>query len=419
MRPDEVTVVSVFNACSQMGDLTLARRIEDIVKEIGIEYNSYVVNSLIDMYAKCRSISDAHKLFHQMPNKTVVSWNSFLAGYARCGNMEVAKRIFDCIPEKNNVSWSALLNGYVQNGFHKEALIVFREMRVKGVVPNDAAITGALAACSHVGALELGRETHLALDERKIKTDVVLSTALVDMYAKCGCLDVSRTLFDRIVKKNVISYNVMIMSLAIHGKTADCLEVFSEMVKCGLAPDSATFVGILSGCARAGWLEEGKEYFNKMHTVYGIAPQLEHCSCMVHLLSRGGVIDQAYEFIRDSPVKPDVVMWGALLNACRIHGNVELGECAVKQIQELDPGHGGSFVLLSNMYASANKWYKVMEVRKRMKECQIGRRTGWSWIEISGIIHEFVAGDDLHPEIYLIHSMLASLALHMVSSPIE
>lgn len=411
VQPDEVVVVYLFNACSQMGDLNLGRSLEGLVREIGVKYNSYVLNSLIDMYAKCGSIGDAQKVFDQMSDRTVVSWNSIVAGYARCGNMESAKRIFDHISQKNNVSWSALLNGYVQNGAFKEALVVFGEMRAKGITPNDASITGVITACSHLGALELGRKVHAGLDERRVQSDTVLSTALMDMYAKCGCLDISCVLFNRIVKKNLISYNVMINGLAIHGKASICLEVFSEMVRNGIRPDSITFVGILSACAHAGWLEEGKKYFDQMINVYGVAPRVEHCSCMVHLMGRSGLIHQALEFIRAAPVKPDVVMWGSLLNACKMHGNVELGELAAKQILELDSRHRGAFVLLSGIYAAAQKWSKVLEVRKMMKECGIDNRTGSSWIEIDGTVHEFIVGDDSHPEINEIHSVLGALDL--------
>ncbi|XXG86733.1 hypothetical protein AAC387_Pa11g1568 [Persea americana] len=382
VQPDEVVAVYLFNACSQLGDLNLGRRLEGLVRETCADYNSYVLNSLIDMYAKCGSIGDARKVFDQMSERTIVSWNSIVAGYARCGNMESAKRLFGCIPQKNNVSWSTLLNGFVQNGAFKEALMVFREMQAKGVTPNDASITGVITACSHLGALELGRKVHAGLDERRVQSDTVLSTALVDMYAKC---------------------------LAIHGKASNCIDVFSEMVRNGIRPDSITFVGILSGCAHAGWLKEGKEYFDQMSTVYGIAPRVEHCSCMVHLMGQSGNIDQASEFIKASPVKPDVVMWGALLNACKMHGHVELGEFAAKQILELDPGHRGAFVLLSSIYAAAHNWSKVMEVRKMMKECGIDNRTGSSWIEIDGTVHEFIAGDDSHPEIDEIHSVLGAL----------
>ncbi|KAL5993441.1 hypothetical protein ACLOJK_014366 [Asimina triloba] len=376
VRPDEVTVVGVFNACSQLGDLNLGRKLENLSQEFGIDYNCYVVNSLIDMYAKCGSIGEAQKLFDKMVDKNVVSWNSMVSGYARCGDMESARRLFDQMPDKNSISWSALLNGYAQNGAFNEALAVFQEMQSENVKPNDAAIAGAIAACAHLGALQMGRSIHDCLGERKVRSDVVLGTALVDMYGKCGCVEIARALFDLIENKNLASYNAMMMSLAVNGNAGNCLDIFSKMLEDGIRPDSISFVGVLSACAHAGWLKEATQYFNQMRVVYGIAPRSEHYSCMVHLLGHAGLIGQAYNFITSSPVKPDVVMWGTLLNACKVHGNIYFGELAAKQIIELDPSHGGAHALLSSIYAAAHRWTEVMAVRKKMKDIGIGKRPG-------------------------------------------
>ncbi|XP_038971155.1 pentatricopeptide repeat-containing protein At2g13600-like [Phoenix dactylifera] len=181
------------------------------------------------------------------------------------------------------------------------------------------------------------------------------------MYAKCGCLEMACGLFDSIVKKNLVSWNVMIMGLAIHGKASECLELFSKMLKDGPRPNSLTFVGVLSACAHAGWLKEGKEYFDKMTRVYGIAVRAEHCSCMVHLMGQAGLLTEAFEFIRESPVEPDVATWGALLSACRVHGCAELGKFVGERILELDPSHSGAYVQLSSMFAapvSGGKFWK-------------------------------------------------------------
>ncbi|KAJ4960428.1 hypothetical protein NE237_020338 [Protea cynaroides] len=411
---DEVTVVAVFTASAQLGDLNLGTRLECLVRDFGVEFNSYMINALIDMYSKCGSITNARKHFDNMAHKNVVSWNSMVSGYGRSGNMDEARKLFDMIPEKNEISWSALLNGYAQNGAFREALMVFHEMQAKGISPNDASITGAIAACAHLGALELGREIHSCLDDQKIRSDVLLGTALVDMYAKCGYLDVSHKLFDMISKKNAISYNVMMSGLAIHGKASGCVEIFSKMVNAGIQPDSVTFVGILSGCAHAGWVKEGKKYFNLMTQVYGIAPRLEHISCMVYLMGRIGDLDEAHDFVRNSPVKADVSIWGALLSACKIHGNVELGELVAKKILELDPCHGGAYALLSSLYAAANRWEDVMKIRKKMKETGVRSRPGWSSIEIKGKVHEFHVRENLHPEIKQIWSILSSMNSQMV-----
>ncbi|OVA19853.1 Pentatricopeptide repeat [Macleaya cordata] len=403
---DEVTVVAILTACAQLGDLNLGRRLERLVRESGFEFNSYMNNALIDMYAKCGSMSDARKHFDEMVNKNLVSWNSIVSGYARSGDMDTAKRLFQRMPKKNEISWSALLNGYLQNGDFKEALMMFHEMKVQGIIPNDASVAGAIAACAHLGALEMGKEIHVSLDEQKVRSDVVLGTALVDMYVKCGCLEISRELFDGMSKKNLVSYNVMILGLAVHGRASDCFEIFTEMLKARVRPDSVTFVGILSGCVHAGLVEEGKEYFNRMTTIYGIAPRAEHISCMVYLMGRNGNLEEAHEFIKSSPLKPDVIIWGALLSACRVHGNVKLGEYVARQILDLDPDHGGAYVLLSSINAAASRWDEVTKIRKKMKETGVESRPGRSWIELNGKVHEFCAGDSLHPDITDILLML-------------
>ncbi|WOL13369.1 Pentatricopeptide repeat-containing protein [Canna indica] len=413
VRPDEVSIVAICNACSQLGELSLGRLIEGLACKIGVEDNTHVVNSLIDMYSKCGSIDDSWRLFDGLMEKDVVSWNSMVAGLTRTGDMEAARRLFDQMPQKNEVSWSLLINGYVQNDCFTKALTVYNEMVDVGVAPNEAAITGTVTACAHLGALDLGRQIHLSLNESKLCYDTVLSTAFVDMYAKCGCLDVARSLFDRIAHKNQVSWNVMIIGLAIHGKAAECLQLFADMLKYGTMPSSMTFVGLLSACAYAGWLEEGKNCFEKMIRIYGITPRAEHVSCMVSLLGRAGLVSEAFHLVRASSIEPDVATWGALLSSCKVHGCVELGNFVAEKILELDPSHSGAYVQLSSMYASVNKWNKVLEIRKIMKDRGIKSRRGWSSFELDGSIHEFVVGENSHPRIREIYYALHTIDLHI------
>ncbi|XP_010244164.1 PREDICTED: pentatricopeptide repeat-containing protein At2g29760, chloroplastic-like [Nelumbo nucifera] len=413
---DEVVVVAVFTACAQLRDLHLSRRLESLVRECKVGFNSYMSNALIDMYSKCGSIIDARKHFDEMVDKDVVSWNSMVSAYGRAGNADEARKLFDQIPVKNEISWSALLNGYVQNGAFKEALLLFSEMKAKGIIANDTAITGAVTACAHMGSLDLGRQIHSSLDKEKIKSDVVLSTSLVDMYVKCGCLDTAQQVFNEISKKNLVCYNVTMLGLAIHGKASECLKIFCNMAKGGLAPDSTTFVAILSACAHAGWLEEGQKWFRLMTTAHGIAPRAEHVSCMVHLMGGLGFLDEAHGFIKTSSVKPDVVIWGALLSACKVHGNLKLGKLATQRILELDPSHGGAYILFSGMLAAGNKWDEVMEVRKKMKEIGVENRRGWSCIDLQGNVHEFHVGKSFHPEIKEILPVLGSLNIQTALS---
>lgn len=413
VRPDGFSIVAVTNACSQLGDLSLAKMVEGFACKLGVEHNIHVGNSLIDMYGKCGSIDDSWRLFNGMLDKDVVSWNSMIARLARSGDMEAAKRLFDQMTNKNQVSWSLLVNGFVQNECFKEALKLYDEMTDAGVASNDAAITGAVAACAHIGALDFGRRIHLHLDDSKLCYDMVLSTALVDMYAKCGCIDLACSLFDRIVHKSGVTWNVMIMGLATHGKAAECFNLFSRMLEDGMKPSSISFVGILSACAHAGLLQEGKDYYEQMTKIYRITPRAEHLSCMVCLLGRAGLISEAFHLVCATPLEPDIATWGALLSCCNVHGYVDLGGFVAEKMLELDPTHTAAYVQLSSMYASANKWRQVQEIRKRMKEGGAQNRIGWSWFELDGIIHEFIVGVNSHPSVKDIHGVLRSIYLHM------
>ncbi|KAK6920597.1 Pentatricopeptide repeat [Dillenia turbinata] len=217
-RVGEFLGVALFNVCAQLEDLSLGRRFEDSVRQSGTAFDLYMNNALIDMYCKCGSIVDAQRHFDFMVEKDVVAWNSMITGYGRLGNMEAVKSVSDQMPKRDEVSWSALFNVFVQNGRHKEALAVCCEMEENQLVPNDTIITGAIAACAQLDALDKGTEIHRSLNHVK--------------------------LFESMFKKNRISYNVMICRLASHGRAGDCLDLFSQMLKAGIEPDGKTFVSL-------------------------------------------------------------------------------------------------------------------------------------------------------------------------------
>lgn len=409
VRSDGRVLVAVFNACGQVNDLSLARELETSLTTSVEVHDIHVMNALISMYAKCGSMEGASRIFNSVGKKDTVTWNSMVSGYASCGMMSAAREVFYLIPIKNEVSWSTLVNGYVQNGSFGEALNVFNEMRGKGLVGNNAAFTSAITACGHLGSfgLALGREIHSGMDEQKVLNDVILSTALVDMYAKCGCLKTSTTLFERMKKKkSLVTWNVMIMGMATHGNAPGCFDLFTRLLKEDLTPSGETFLGLLLGCAHAGWVDEGRHLFVRMTCIYGITPQIEHCSCMVQLIGQAGLLAEAYEFIQKVSVTPDATLWGALLTACNFHGDVQLGELVSRKILELEPLHTGVYVQLSSMYAKAGMWREVMEIRFKMKEMGIKNRPARSSFELDGTVHEFFAGEDSHPMTRQIISVL-------------
>nr|DAD33455.1 TPA_asm: hypothetical protein HUJ06_012306 [Nelumbo nucifera] len=375
ISPDNTTILSVASAVSGAisPDPTAVERIISFAKST----NSISVSTaVLNLYAKLGRIDDARKVFYE-------------------------------IPEKDLVTWNAMIGGYTQNQRPVEAVKLFREMQAEckdSVKPDGVTMVSLIAACSQMGALGLGEWVHTYIEKNGVEMDVFLATALVDMYAKCGDIDRSWHLFQGMPTKDLASWNAMIKGLAMHGQGKKALEIFSLMERTGVVPNDITFVGLLNACSHGGGLTaEGLELFNLMQSRYSIVPRLEHYGCVVDLLGRAGRLADAYEFVRSMPIKPDKVVWGALLGACRSHQNVKLAEEAVRMLVELDPSHDGNYVLLSNVYASAGKWRDVSRVRAQMKVQQVQKTPGCSAVEVGGVIHEFVAGDKSHPrseEIY-------------------
>ncbi|GMH08479.1 hypothetical protein Nepgr_010319 [Nepenthes gracilis] len=329
-------------------------------------------------------------LFDQIRQPDLVSWNTMLAAYAHCGASDVTSA-----------------NGFssVQNAeLSVEVLHLFSRMQASSIRPNELTIVALISACADLGALSQGIWAHAYVLKNKLGLNHFVATALIDMYAKCGCLGMAHQLFDEFPQKDELCYNAMIQGLAIHGYGHSALDLFKMMKLKGLAPDSVTLLVTLSACSHSGLVEEGCKLFESMRKEYGIEPKLEHYSCLVDLLGRAGRLKEAEDRIQRMPMKPNAILWRSLLGAAKLHGNLAVGEVAVKHLIELDPQTSGNYVLLSNIYARIDKWEDVNRVRRLMKDRGIDKMPGNSWIEIDGAMHEFLMGDRTHPrlkEIYL------------------
>ncbi|GFS39885.1 tetratricopeptide repeat (TPR)-like superfamily protein [Actinidia rufa] len=363
---------------------------------LGWESYDFVQNGLIHLYATCSCMDSARKLFETSLNRDVITWTAVMNGYVKSGQVGVARELFDEMPEKNEVSWSAMITGYAQVGLFKEALELFNDMQLARVQPNHAGIVGALSACAFLGALDQGRWIHAYINKHKMGLDRVLGTALIDMYAKCGCMEAACRVFDEMPNRDVYAFTSLILGLANHGQSACAIELLTRMKDEGVKPNEVTFICILSACSRMGLVEEGLSIFEDMKSVYGIEPGVQHYGCLVDLLGRAGMLEQAKKVVREMPMEPDSYVLGALLNACRVHGNVELGEEMVHGLVMRSLDHDGVHVLLSNIYASANQWYDVEKVRKGMEEKKVKKVPGCSLIEVDGAVCEFIAGDTSH-----------------------
>ncbi|KAF8413052.1 hypothetical protein HHK36_001028 [Tetracentron sinense] len=322
---------------------------------------------------------------------------SLLAMYSSCGEMETVFNLFDKIPHRNVVTWTAMMDACLRSEQPSRAAVVFCEMQRAGVRPDNFSIVSLLSACARLGALNLGRWVHSFIEKEGLELTVFIGTALVDMYCKCGSIDDALMVFNSMKKKNVQSWNVMLHGLSVHGRGEEALQLFFEMeMDIGIRPNEVTFVGILCGCSHSGLVEEGRFYFDLMWSKYGIEPTVKHYGCMVDLLGRAGLLEEAFKMVMEMPIPPNPVIWGSLLSACRAQNNLGMAERVNQRIIEIHrdsvQGDTSHYVIMSNMYAEAGLNNKMAEARIKIGKKPKGR----SWIEIGCDVHEFTVGDVSH-----------------------
>jgi pentatricopeptide repeat protein len=420
-EPDGFTYSFLLSACARAGLLREGEQVHGRVLANGYCSNLFVQTNLVNLYAAgggANGVGYARSVFDEMDERTVVSWNSLLAGYIRCGDIDEARRIFDEMPERNVISWTTMISGCAHNGRCRQALSLFGEMRRAHVELDQVSLVAALSACAEIGNLNLGRWIHGYIEERMSVRNqpllVSLNNALIHMYASCGVIDEAYKVFSKMPRKNTVSWTSIITGLAKLGRGEEALSVFRSMLGSGVnqvRPDEITFIGVLCACSHAGFVDEGRHLFERMNQTWGISPKIEHYGCMVDLLSRAGFLDEAYRLVETMPIRPNDAVWGALLGGCRIHKNVELASHVTQKLAvELDPGQAaGYLVLLSNVYATAERWKDVVTVRQKMVEMGVKKPPGRSWVQINGTVHDFVAGDRAHKHAPLIYEMLGEI----------
>ncbi|KAK7272253.1 hypothetical protein RJT34_28733 [Clitoria ternatea] len=417
VEPNHITLITLLSACAHYPSrtsLSFGATLHAHARKLGLDLNDVMVGTaLIDMYAKCSRVGSARLVFDQMGVRNLVSWNTMIVGYMRNGEIENAFQLFDELPEKNVISWTALIGGFVKRDYHEEALECFQTMQLAGVAPDHVTIISVLSACANLGTLGLGLWVHRLVMTQDFRNYVRVSNSLIDMYSRCGCIEIAHQVFDRMPEKTVVSWNSIIVGFAVNGLAAEALNFFNSMQKEGLEPDGVSYTGALTACSHAGLIDEGLRIFDNMKRVHGIFPRIEHYGCLVDLYSRAGRLEEALNVIKNMPMKPNEVVLGSLLAACRTQGDIGLAENVMNYILELDPGGNSNFVLLSNIYAAVGKWDGATKVRRRMKDRGIQKEPGFSSIEIDSIIHKFVAGDKSHEENDYIYDALELLSFEM------
>ncbi|RCV09917.1 hypothetical protein SETIT_2G068700v2 [Setaria italica] len=366
------------------------------------------------------------------PAHTVVA-NSLVHLYASCGDPDAALALFRRIPDRTLVSWNTAVDALAGNGDHLAALDLFREMQRDrpDLAPDAYTVQSVLGACAGAGALSLGLYAHAMLLRElggaassgnaaaAVSRDVLINNSLVDLYGKCGAVELARQVFDRMPARDLASWNAMVLALANHGCVQESLDLFDRMTKTeNVSPNAITFVAVLSACNHGGLVEEGRRYFAAMVSEYGIRPRIEHYGCMVDILARAGLIEEALDIVSGMNCRPDSVIWRSLLDACcKRNAGLELSEAMAKLALDVpDDAVSGVYVLLSRVYASAQRWNDVGMIRRLMSEEGFKKEPGFSSIEMAGSVHQFVAGDTSHPQSEEIYGKLDEIQERLTSA---
>ncbi|KAJ8755315.1 hypothetical protein K2173_019113 [Erythroxylum novogranatense] len=461
VQPNSVTISTVLPILADLELLNLGKEIHGRTLRFGIESDLFIGNSLIDMYAKLGDSVKASIVFCQMHEKNVVSWNAMVANfaqnkaelraielvrqmqfldnipnavtftnvlpacarlgclrpgkeihartvrmgchtelfvsnaltdmYAKCGCLSIAENIFK-ISLKDEISYNILIVGYSQTSDCSKSVSLFLDMTLMGLEPDIISYMGVISACANLTALKQGKEIHGLLLRNNLYTHLFIANSFLDLYTKCGRMDLAIKVFDRIPHKDAASWNTMILGYGMLGELKVAINLFEAMKEDSVRYDSVSYLAVLSACSHGGLVEKGKKYFHLMQA-QNVKPTHMHYACMVDLLGRAGLIEEAVSLVKSLPLKPDANVWGALLGACRIHGNIEFAIWAAEHLFELKPQHCGYYAVLSNMYAEAGEWDESNRVRELMKLRGAKKNPGCSWVQIDDQVHAFVAGE--------------------------
>lgn len=410
---NEFSFAGVLTVCVKVMDLKLTRQIHGQVLLAGFSSNMVLSSAVVDAYAKCGEMDGARRMFDEMPATDVLAWTTLVSGYAKWGDMQSANGIFDRMPQKNPVSWTALIAGYARNGPENKALELFMEMILLCIKPDQFTFSSCLCACASIASLKHGKQIHAYLIRTNFRANTIVVSSLIDMYSKCGSLEVGKRVFDHMGnKRDPVLWNTMISALAQHGYGERAVQMFEYMLSSGVKPDRITLVVMLNACSHSGLVKEGLRYFESMSCHHSITPDQEHYACLIDLLGRAGNFDELLKHMEEMPFKPDDRVWNALLGVCRIHGNILLGRKAAEQLIALEPQSSAAYVLLSGIYAELGRWDLVEKVRQLMNTRHVRKERAISWIDIENKVHAFTVSDRLHPlkeEIYKVLEQLADL----------
>ncbi|XP_073303926.1 pentatricopeptide repeat-containing protein At1g53600, mitochondrial [Primulina huaijiensis] len=422
VEPTVVTVV--FESCGKMNRFREGCQLHGLFSRLGFEFDVFLGNSILTMYTRLGCMGAARKMFVTMNKRDVVSWNSLLYGYVQAGRLEEACEIFEkadvkdsvtwttmitgfsskglmekCIdlfnkmPEWDDVAWTAIISGFVHNGKHEEAICWFIQMLRTAVRPNSLTLSSLLCASAGLAYLNHGLQMHALTFKMNMEHDLSIQNSLASMYSRCGSINDAYLIFKSITAPNIVSFNSMINGFAHNGYGEEAFELFRQLIDDELKPNEVTLLGVLSACTHMGLVDEGWEYFRSMSTFYGMTPGPDHYACMVDLLGRAGLLDEAIKLIKSMPFKAHSGIWGALLGASRTHLRIDLANLAAQRILELEPNNVVPYVVLSDIYSILGKRREEEQMRLSKRLSGIKKSPGYSWITVKDKVKLFLSGD--------------------------
>ncbi|KAF3649025.1 putative pentatricopeptide repeat-containing protein [Capsicum annuum] len=485
VKPNEYTYSTNLKACGFVGVVENGRQIHGLCAKSG--FGEYLVagNSIIDMYSRCGKLGDAEKKFHEMPEKSLITWNVMIGGYAmggfgdkslflfkqmqqggempdeftfastlkacscfkavregsqihgflitrgfrissqkviagalidlyvKSGNLFEAHKVFSQVEQKSVISWTTLTVGYAQAGKLTEAMDLFEQLRESSITLDGFVLSSMMGIFADFALVELGKQLHCCAVKIPAGLDISVLNSIMDMYIKCGLIEEAETLFDVVPQKNVISWTVMITGYGKYGLGGEAVELFKKMHMDSIEPDEVSYLALLTACSHSGLIPESEEYFLKLCNSNHLKPSVEHYACMVDILGRAGRLREAKAVIENMPVKQNVGIWQTLLGACRVHKNVEIGREVGEILLKLDGNNPVNYVMMSNIFADARLWEECEGLRGLVKTKGLRKEAGQSWVEIDKKMHFFYNRDETHPLTKSIHEFLYKMEKRM------
>ncbi|KAL3510014.1 hypothetical protein ACH5RR_029415 [Cinchona calisaya] len=476
---DKSTYDALVRACIGLKSISGVKRVLNYMVNCGFEPDQYLSNRLLLMHVKCGMMVDARKLFDDMPERNLVSWNTIIGGivdsgdyleafrlffimwdefsdvgsrtfammirasaglelispgrqlhslalkldatddiyvscalidmYSKCGSIDDARCVFDEMPEKTTVGWNSIIAGYALHGYSEEAMNMYYDMQDSGVNMDHFTFSIIIRVCTRLASVEHAKQAHAGLVRHGFGLDIVANTALMDFYSKWGRVEDARNVFEKMPQKNVISWNALIAGYGNHGQGVEAVELFERMISEGFVPNHVTFLAVLSACSYSGLSDRGWEIFESMNRVYKVKPRAMHYACMVELLGREGLLDEAFALIRDAPFEPTLNMWAALLTACRVHKNFVLGRFAAEKLYGMEPEKLSNYVVLLNIYNCSGKFQEAASVIQTLKKKGLRMLPACTWIDIKKQPYVFFSGDKCHAQTDQIYEKLEKM----------